>query len=462
MLLTGLLAAVLAVYFLGPGSFTIEGITVKAGLAPASTGTTELRLPPFGVITARTHDGPVKLSLTLDQIDSQSFKAKIQNPPDSKEFIEQMQKDVYDYVRAFAVRQAIFALLAALLAILLIWRCGLKTALLQSLLSLMLLSLPVFYAVSTYDVQAFKEPEYEGVIGMAPSVMDFASKTLNNLDLIKQNTDLVVVNLRKLFTSADSLLVMADPQEQSQAVKVLLVSDLHSNPVGIEFVKSMTQNFHVDLIINAGDLTDLGTEAEAESIGGLRDIQIPQLFAAGNHDSPATIKIISAFEQVKVLDGQMVTASGLKVLGFPDPLSSSEALDYQNDEEGQAVLDREAVRIKAEVKRQGRPDILVVHNCSLGRELISSALLTVSGHDHKLSVMQQGQSLFIDPGTTGAAGIRGLYSEAGREYSAAVAYMIPNKGVIAVDQIEYSPVSNQFSLQRKLVQQDSLSEASGQ
>lgn len=452
MLLTGLLAAVFAVYYLGPCSFTIEGITVKAGLAPTATGVTELRLPPFGIITARTHDGPVKLYLTLDQIDSQSFKANIKNPPDSKEFIEKMQKSSYDYVRVFAMRQVIFALLISLFAILIVWRCGLKTALLQSLLSLILLSLPVFYAMGTYDIEAFKEPEYEGVIGMAPSLMDFASKTLNNLDLVKQNTDLVLVNLRKLFTSADSLLVMADPQEQSKAVKVLLVADLHSNPVGIEFMKSMTRNFHIDLIINAGDLTDLGTEAEAESVSGLQDIKIPQLFAAGNHDSPATIKILSAYDQIEVLNGNMTKAAGLKVLGFPDPLASVEALDYQSSDENQVMLNKEAVRIRAELKRQGHPDILVVHDPSLGREFISSAYLTVSGHDHKLSVQQQGQALFIDPGTAGGAGIRGLYSAEGQEYSAAVAYVIPNKGVIAVDQIEYSPVSNQFSLHRKLIQ----------
>lgn len=458
MLLTGLLAAILAVYYLGPCSFTVEGITFKAGLAPSATAATELRLPPFGTISARTHQGPVKLYLALDQIDSQSFKTNIKNPSNSKEIIEKMQKKSDDYLRIFVMRQVTFAFLTSLFAILLIWRCGIKTALLQALLSLVLLSLPLLYAIGTYDEQAFKEPEYEGVIAMAPTLMDFASKTLDNLDLIKQNTDLVVVNLRKLFTSADSLMVMADPQEQPKAVKVLLVADLHSNPVGIELMKSMIRNFHIDLIINAGDLTDLGTAAEAESISGLQDINTPQLFAAGNHDSPATLKIVSAYDQFTVLNGQMVSAAGLKVLGFPDPLASEEALDYTNSKDNEEMLAQEAIRIKAELKRQGYPDILVVHDPSLGRELISSAHLTVSGHDHKPSVLQQGQSLFIDPGTTGAAGIRGLYSEEGQEYSAAVAYVIPNKGVIAVDQIEYSPVSNQFSLHRKLLQKVNFSE----
>lgn len=456
VLLTGLVAAIIAVSLLGPTSVDIEEITIRVGLAPAPTSITELRLTPFGVITAKTHHGPIKLYLTLEQIDSERLKADINNPPNSHEFMQKMQKSITNYVYRFAARQIIIALLIALLTILVVWRTKFKTALLQSLLSVAILSLPVLYAVNTYDLSAFNEPEYEGVIGMAPSVMDFASNSLNNLEIIKQNTDLIVASLRKLFTSADSLLVMATPEEQPKAVKVLLVGDLHSNPVGVEFIKSTAEHFHIDFIINDGDLTDLGTAAEAESISGLQDIKIPQLLAAGNHDSPEIIKIVSGFDQFKVLNGQMQTISGVKVLGFPDQLASVGAVEYQSDEEAQAMLANEAVRIKAEVLKLGRPDILVVHNSSLGRELMSLADLTVSGHDHILSSNQQGHSLFIDTGTAGAAGLRGLYSEEGGGYSAVIAYLVPGSGVFATDLIEYNPASNQFSLQRKLVQTEKL------
>jgi len=457
--LTGLIAAIIAVYLLGPSAVEIEGITVRAGLAPASTGVTEIRLPPFGVITAQTHQGPLKIYLTVEQIDGESLKAKISDPPDSQELMRKMQQSINEYVYRFATRQLIIAFIAALLTILVIWRCRFISALLQALIVLAVLTVPAIYAVNTYDPQAFKEPEYEGVIGMAPSVIEFASSSLNDLELVKQNTNLIVANLKRLFTNADSLLVMAAPEEQKKAVKVLLVGDLHSNPVGIEFIKSTAQNFRVDFIINTGDLTDLGTATEAESINALETINKPQLFVAGNHDSPEIIKTVSGFDQFRVMNGEMITISGLKVMGFPDPLSGITEVKYNNNEESQLIMAKEAARIKGEIEKLGRPDILVVHNTKLGQELISSADLTVAGHDHRLSVKQQGSALFINPGTAGAAGIRGLYSEEGG-YSAVVAYLVPGSGVLAMDFIEYNPASNQFSLHRKMIQASETEETS--
>lgn len=452
MLMTGMIAAIIAVYLVGPVSVNIEGITIKAGLAPSPNGITELRFPPFGVITAKTHQGPVKLYLTLEQIDSDSLKANIKNPPNGPELVQKIQKSIQDYAYRFAVRQLLIALIIPLLIILIVWRSPIKTALLQSLLIVVLLSFPVVYSVHTYDPQAFDEPEYQGVIGMAPLVTEFASKSLNNLELVKQNTDLIIANLRQLFLTADNLPVMAAPEEQSKAVKVLLVGDLHSNPVGVEFIKSAAERFHVNFIINTGDLTDLGTAAETKFINGLQQIKVPQLLVAGNHDSPETIKIVSGFSKVQVLNGQMTMMSDLRILGFPDPLASVSAVEYQSEQEAEEAIANEAVHIKGVIEKQGRPDILVVHNANLGSAVMSLADLTVAGHDHKLNVKQQGRALFIDPGTAGAAGLRGLYSEDG-EYSAVIAYLVPGSGVFAMDLIEYNPGSNQFSLQRKLVQQ---------
>jgi hypothetical protein len=52
-----------------------------------------------------------------------------------------------------------------------------------------------------------------------------------------------------------------------------------------------------------------------------------------------------------------------------------------------------------------------------------------------------------------------LYSEEGQAYSAVIAYLIPGSGLIAMDLIDYEPASNQFSLQRKVVQPVSENES---
>ncbi|MBP1760546.1 MAG: hypothetical protein H6Q64_88 [Firmicutes bacterium] len=449
---TGLITALLAVWFFGYISIDIDGITVRAALAPSRTGITELHFPPFGVITARTHQGPVKLILTLEQIDSDFLKDQLTNTPDNKNLLLRLQKGIKDSVYFFALRQFVIALIIALLVILVVWRTNFKTALLHALLCTVLLSVPVAYAVSTYDSQAFNEPEYKGVLSMAPSVMEFVSNSLTDLHAVKENTDKIVTNFRKLFINADNLMVMANAEDQPKIVKVLLVSDLHSNPVGVEFIKSTAERFQVDFMINAGDLTDFGTATEFEAIKELEDIKIPQLFVAGNHDNPEIIDIVKKLNNFTVLNGQIVTIYGIKVTGFADPLDDSTAVQFENTEEGQQIMADEALHIRTALKEQDRPDILVVHNNSLGLKLMSLASVTVSGHNHQLQVKQQQGSVFINPGTVGAAGLRGLYSEEGKAYSAVIAYLIPNSGLIAMDLIDYEPASNQFSLQRKVVQ----------
>ncbi|MGE5421937.1 MAG: metallophosphoesterase family protein [Ignavibacteriales bacterium] len=449
---TGLVAALLGIWLLGTSLINVEGVTIKASLAPSLTGITEFRLPPFGVIEARTHQGPVKLSLTLDQIDGNTLKAQINNLSDSKQFLLRLQKGIEDYVFVFAVRQIAAALIMAWLIILVVWRTKFKTALLYALLCGGLIFIPVIYAVHTYDPRAFNEPEYKGVLSMAPAFIEFAGDSLTDLQSIKQSTDKVITNLRKLFLNADSLMAMASPEDQQKVVKALIVSDLHANPVGVEFIKSTADQFQVDFIINIGDLTDFGTAAEAKTIQELKDINLPQLFVSGNHDSPELLKIVNGFDHFQVLNGKTVTVAGIKVLGFPDPLANGAAVEYKNSKEEQQMLAYESDHIKAAVEKQGHPDILVVHNASLGKRLMLLSNLTVSGHNHVLNVAQQDGSVFIDPGTAGAAGLRGLYSEEGKSYSAVVAYLVPGSGLLAMDLVEYSPTSNQFSLQRKLVQ----------
>ncbi len=459
---TGLIAALLAVWLLGYSTIKIEGITVKAALAPSTTGITELHFPPFGVIKAQTHQGPVRLSLTLEQIDSSFLNGQLNNAADSKDLLLRLQKGIKSSIYDFALRQLIIALIIAFVFILLVWRINWKTALLHAVLGTTLLSMPVVYAISSYDSQAFREPEYKGVLSMAPSVMEFVSNSLSDLHIVKENTDKIVTNFRKLFLNADTLMVMADAEEQQKLVKVLLVSDLHSNPIGVEFMKSTADRFQVDFIINAGDLTDLGTAPEFEAIKDLQNISLPQLFVAGNHDSPEMIDIIKQLDNVSVLNGQMLTISGIKVVGFADPLAEDAAVEYENPEKARQILAKEAARLQAELEQQERPDILVVHNPSLGSKLMSLSNVIVSGHNHQLQVKQHQDTIIINPGTTGAAGLRGLYSEEGRAYSAVIAYLLPGSGLIAMDFIDYEPASNQFSLHRKVTQPVSALAASPQ
>lgn len=450
-LLTGLVGAMLAVWLFGASTVEVEGIEFKVGLAPARTGLTEVRFPPFGVVEARTHQGPVKLIINLEQISSDSFKAHLDNPPDQERIVRQLQDTARDRITAFALRQIAVAFLGAFILVLLVWRPGLIKLLLYPAVSTLVLLLILSGVFRSYDIKAFHEPEYKGVLSMAPAAVKFATDSLTDLQQIRTHTRQIVSNLGQLFASADSLMTMADPEEQGKVVKVLLVSDLHSNPVGIELTKSLATRFGVDFLINAGDLTDMGSKLEAGTAEGLASLGIPQLFAGGNHDSPEIMDFMAQLPGSHILDGGMITVKGVKVLGFSDPLSAVPDVQYSSKEEEEEAFSRQVTRAYEAVATQGRPDILVVHDSKLGQRLVKLAGLVVAGHDHRLRVEQGAGWVFVNPGTTGASGLRGLYSEKGISYSATIAYILPDHGLLAVDMIKYNPVSRQFSLERKLL-----------
>lgn len=451
ILLTGFIGAILAVWLFGASTVEVEGIEFKVGLAPGRSGLTELHFPPFGVVEAKTHQGPVKLIISLEQIRSDSFRAHIDNPPNQKKIVQQLQTTVRDRIIAFTLHQVAVAFLGAFLLVFFIWRPGLFKSLIYPAAATLILLLILAGIFRSYDTAAFHEPEYKGVLSMAPAAVKFASDSLTDLQQIRNHTRQIVSNLGLLFSSADSLMVMANPEEQGEVVKVLLVSDLHSNPVGIELIKSLATRFGVDFVINAGDLTDMGLKLETSTAQDLAQLGVPQLFVGGNHDSPEVMEFIASLPDSRVLDGEMLTIKGVKVLGFADPLSAVAAVQYDSKEEEGEALKQQANRVHETIETQGRPDILVVHDSKLGKRLTKLAGLIVAGHDHRIRIEQGPGWVFVNPGTTGASGLRGLYSEQGISYSASIVYILPDSGLVAVDMVRYNPVSRQFALERKLV-----------
>jgi Icc-related predicted phosphoesterase len=54
---------------------------------------------------------------------------------------------------------------------------------------------------------------------------------------------------------------------------------------------------------------------------------------AGNHDNPEIIDIVKKLNNFTVLNGQIVTISGIKVTGFADPMADTTAVQFENTEE---------------------------------------------------------------------------------------------------------------------------------
>jgi len=130
----------------------------------------------------------------------------------------------------------------------------------------------------SYQVEAFKEPEYCGVIALAPQLIPEPGELIDKLEEAQANTRKAVASLKLLMTNTDGLALLSSPLEEEQYTKVLLISDLHTSPLGFEFIKEIAAAFRVNFILDAGDLTDLGTVAEAEFASGIGALGIPYGF----------------------------------------------------------------------------------------------------------------------------------------------------------------------------------------
>jgi len=439
----------LGVYFLGSVPVDVQGLTLRISALPAFHGGTVLDLFPLGEVSAATHHAPVRLRIRLEEISMDTVKSSWIDGSSHKRTMGIVREKVPGTLVNLALREVAAGFAGGGLLVFLLWRPRLRIALLAGAGGAVLVAAVLAGAGLNYDIDAFREPHFEGPISMAPAAVKTVNDSLTRLDQVKDQTGQVVSNIRALFTSIDSLGVLGDPGREKETRAVLLVSDLHSNPIGVEFIRTLSYYFKIDLIVNAGDITDFGSPLEAEMIEGLKHLGVPHVFLAGNHDTPGITRFIAGIKGSYVLNGETLELNGLRILGIPDPFSAAATVEAENPSKQNLIMNSHIESLRAAVKEQGRPDVLVVHNEEAARRLLPEAPLVVAGHTHRLVLERTPEGVLINPGTTGAAGIRGLYSEAGAAYSAVIVYVHPQLGPLAADLIKYDPLSARFSLDRQ-------------
>ncbi len=452
ILTTAILGAFLFVYLFGAASYDIDGLSLSLSANPAKTGKTIIQLPPFGSVAASTHDAPLEFIIKLDYIGTSLAQSMFTNNSESPdEIINDLKESIPDLIRPFLVRQILLGALGAALGVWLLWRSRFSIVLGSALLGSAAIILILTLGTQNYDIKAFKEPEYNGVLAMAPNLLPEPDKLLERLDMIQHQTRKVTNNIQTLFTNVNGLSVLANPEEDNEIKKILLVSDLHSNPIGVEFLKSLASNFTVDVILDTGDLTDFGNPLETKMTEGLLSIEIPYVFVPGNHDTPETISFIKEMPNSTVLEGKTVTIDGIKFKGNADPLSNSNEVSISEREKWEEMLDEQiADLLSYRDDEDNQPDIVAVHNHEVAQRISKYYPLVINGHTHGLSIITNHDKIRINPGTSGAAGVRGLYADATIPYSAVILYIKPGEKPVAADQIKYDPLADRFFLERKL------------
>lgn len=227
------------------------------------------------------------------------------------------------------------------------------------------------------------------ITGRLAGVVDSASRLVT--DFLDENEAFytrVSGNLRPALglPAAGESAVTPEPSAtpEDDLTTFLLVSDMHCNVGMNRIVNQLVFDIEVDALLDAGDLTMTGTQAENSCVSDLADAvpeSVEQVFVKGNHDSQETVDAQKA-EGVTVLDGDVTEIGGVRIFGDGDPrrtvFGGGTELEPGETTEGFGPS-------VAEQACRERPDVVLVHDPrSAGLALEEGcAPLSLSGHWHR-------------------------------------------------------------------------------
>lgn len=442
--LFALIGAFVLVQAVAPAVYTIDTVRVRAGVVIFDLGYTEVRIPPFGSVSARTHFTPLKLILGLDSIDIELLEQLA--GPEKDTVISRLYQAGRAAAVRFAVRHAVVAAIGGTSGALLTGPRSGKAAGLGAIAGVVGIAALGAATYLSYDTAAFGNPRYEGILGTAPWMVTTWQQMLTGAGDLSEQLGLLGENLNRMFGQIDELAELGQP---ARDMTVLVVSDIHNNALVVEFISRVARTFNANLVIDAGDLTDFGLAVETALVGGLTGINLPYLLAPGNHESPDSLAALRQLPNFRILTGDVVTVNDLSVVGFADPAAGLPAAIVDS------VRDLARHRRATELALAGLyppPSIAVVHNPRIAEAAVGHVPIVITGHLHTLSITERDGTVVINPGSTGGAGIRGLTTRQEVPYSLVVLYLErESPGVYrpaAADTIQVYNLKTQFTLER--------------
>ncbi len=453
-ILFAILGSILMVNLVGPILIRIEPLEVLLNVRLGFPGQTVLKIPPVGNIRAKTHGYlPLLLTLTLDNIDLDNLRSvAFETDLHAQAALVQYFSSKIDYVvMTVILKLLLIAGVGGLLGVFLYgkrnWRILLVGFLVGALFLLLILGGTYF----TYDINAFATSKYEGIIEAAPWMISLIQEGLVKVDELGSQIQVLANNLYTVFNQIENLKHFGILESD---LSILLVSDIHNHPVAFDFINQVIATFPVDLLIDIGDLTDWATPLEAEIVRHIDSMGVTYLFVSGNHESPEIMRRLAETDNVIILDNQVYDFQGLKILGIADPA----ALNFSPATVPLAELNQIADEINLKYRdADDAPDILAVHNHRIANRIEADLFpVIVFGHNHVQSFNQVGSTVYINPGSTGAAGIRGVQTNGLIPFSLSILYFsfITDSNqyqLTAVDSIQVQSPRLSFSLDRTFV-----------
>lgn len=455
----GVALALAAVHYLAPAPGRIGPFRVEMGAHLTPQGETTLAFPPFGEVSASTHQlVPVEVRFSLTGVDLPALETWVGESGSAGAALTSAEGSLKQLAGSFLLRALVLAVLLGASGA---YLCSGKrsVAAVGAVTGGLTVALLAGAVAVDFDREAFVHPRYEGALEAAPWVIGLLEKNWSRVGTLGDQMESLARNLSGLSEQLGDLAVVARPPAD---LRLLHVSDIHNNAVGVEFIAEAVKAFGVDAVVDTGDLTDWGTPLEVDLVREIGELRVPYFFVPGNHDSAELVSKLREYRQVRVLDGPPVNFRGLVILGAADPSSVNNDPAPAPAEELRALGEALAQRIDALPRP---PDVVAVHNGLAAGEVAGKAAVVLFGHDHRLAVRESRGTTLIDAGTTGAAGIRGIQNAKEIPYSMALLYFSrTSQGyrLRAVDTLEVRGRTAGFALNRILVGDGGNPEGTGE
>jgi predicted MPP superfamily phosphohydrolase len=314
--LVGLAGSALGAALAPPTQARVGPIQAELSVVPSLSPGVHLLLPPAGQVDFATHVAPFAVQARIAEVDLEGARALIASPTG----LRALQASAPDDLRAAALQAtattALCALAGALVLGLLVYRRHwIRTAHVASAVAVVLAGVGGVGAWS-FDPDKLAQPRFTGLLGQAPYISGQASSLVQRLESYRSGLADILTGVTTLYAAGDRLPVL---DAADDVVPVLHVSDIHLNPLGLDLVQRLVQQFRAEIVVDTGDITTWGTEVESSLLSRIRDVRVPYVFVRGNHDSLRTQQAVAQNPNAVVLDGDVRVVKGLVFAGIGDP-----------------------------------------------------------------------------------------------------------------------------------------------
>ena len=438
--LVGAVGAVGTLRMASPVQAEVGPGTVEVGAGYALRGSTEVALPPLGRLVAATHDAPVRLRVRLDELDVERLQRTLSAPQARRAITEAVEADLPALLRRFVLRSLLGAAVAGGVVGALVPSRRVGHAVLGAAGGAVAVGVALLWTWHGFRTEAFEEARFEGALERAPAILEAAQRSVGDLERV---SGLV----QTLSRQVSGLYAATDLGATTGETLILHVSDIHSNPLGVELVEQLAESFDVDAVLDTGDLTSYGSPLEARISRLIDDIDVPYLLVPGNHDSDENRAAFAATTGITLLDGTMARVDGVQVLGVGDPTFTADNV-VSTDDANERKLELSPGVVA--MTRRDRPDLLAVHDMRQAEGVAGWVPVVVAGHTHERSSRTEGTTSFFTVGSTGATGLGSFLVETALAYEAQI-LRFDGERLAAVDYVTLRGVSGAFTVERHVV-----------